>query len=86
MQVMNDPRRSPFDPLAPHGGAPSLPGIAVHVTVEPRLSPWHAFHRAWTAAVGTPGYNKAVWGAAEEQLLKAGYGPRTPWGPEGAKP
>jgi hypothetical protein len=72
MQVMNDPRRSPFDPLAPHGGAPSLPGIAVH--------------RAWTAAVGTPGYNKAVWGAAEEQLLKAGYGPRTPWGPEGAKP
>lgn len=30
-----------------------------------------AFHRCWTACVGTPNYDKAVWRAAEAQLLKA---------------
>lgn len=31
-----------------------------------------AFHIAWTAAVGTPGYDKDVWKAAERQLAQAG--------------
>jgi hypothetical protein len=38
---------------------------------------WPAFQHAWTAAVGTPEYDKAAWMAAEEQLLAAGIKPQT---------
>jgi Lar family restriction alleviation protein len=31
---------------------------------------WAAFHRAWTACVGTPHYDKRVWIAAEAQLVR----------------
>lgn len=31
---------------------------------------WHAFHRAWTKAVGTPEYNKKAWQQAEFSLIK----------------
>jgi hypothetical protein len=32
---------------------------------------WACFHRAWTACVGTPGYDKAAWKAVEAQLIIA---------------
>jgi hypothetical protein len=38
-------------------------------------TPWTCFHRAWSACVGQPGYDKAVWKAAEAQLVAAGHGP-----------
>lgn len=28
-----------------------------------------AFHKRWTAAVGTPGYDKARWKAEERELI-----------------
>lgn len=33
-----------------------------------------AFHRAWTACVGTPLYDKSIWKAAERQLIAATKG------------
>lgn len=32
---------------------------------------WESFHRAWTACVGTAGYDKEVWKAAERQVVGA---------------
>lgn len=38
-----------------------------------RAATWAAFHRAWTACVGTPKYDKETWKQAEAQMLAAGY-------------
>ncbi len=38
----------------------------------PRPSRFNRLHEQWTAAVGTPGYHKPWWGAAEAALLARG--------------
>ncbi len=42
----------------------------------PNLPAFHGLHRAWAFVVGTPGYDKQIWKAAEQQVLQKELGPR----------
>jgi hypothetical protein len=42
---------------------------------EPVVTPWVAFHRAWSHAHDAPNYNKRTWMDAEAQMIATGHRP-----------
>lgn len=44
------------------------PPVAVTTGVPSDV--WAAFHKRWTDAVGTPGYDKRLWRAQEAALIE----------------